>query len=230
MSRSRVLKISSAFARKKFYNSPAISNILYPAQQKSIRNTRKLVLPCKVIKSEMPEGILYESEAGAWMLVSDDAVVLKLPYPISTNMMWRAARSKTNPNKETNILSVAARAYKRKVRELYEPLFKALNWKCLDWLADCRIQIQPEKKRFTFSNVTHPRYDIDNYSKPLLDALKTLLFTDDRVFISQQLRLAEPVDGGLVWLSCIKAKEADWMHEKVSSAWLIGGDLNGNAA
>lgn len=232
MTRSFGKKFKSSFERKTaFKGLTAAENVLI-ARLNRKKTPRRIVAPCKVIQSQMPNGTLYESPAGAWMLVTANAVLIKMPYPISTNMMWRAANKNDGSGKSTNLLSQEARLYKRKVRELYEPLFKALKWNALDRMADSRIVIQPEKKRFNFSNMTHPRYDIDNYSKPMLDALKGegMLFKDDRIFISQEIRLAEPVEGGQVWLSCINAAGTDWMHAPVQEDWLIGGISNGNTA
>lgn len=188
-------------------------------------NHQLRVRPCAVATEQALDGVIYQSNSGAWLKLTDSAVIVCMPYPISANALWRATRSKTN-DMETNILSQSARRFKREVFNQFAPLLKAIGWTPLNKLCEARIVVQPPTKAKTYSNATHPRYDVDNYSKPVLDALKGqgLLFSDDRIFISEKVEFAQPVPHGRVWLSCVAVGDVDWLHRSVPHDWLAGGE------
>ncbi|MCY3120994.1 NAD-dependent epimerase/dehydratase family protein [Acinetobacter baumannii] len=70
-------------------------------------------------------------------------------------------------------------------------------------------------------------FDIDNYPKLLIDSVKGdgLLFKDDNIFISEQIKLAEPCEEGCVWLSCVFTDETDWLSKTVDFDWLAGRSI-----
>lgn len=189
-----------------------------PARRVRAARLRK-VHPCQYIEIKTDDGVVYESKNGAWLKVTDKAVIVRVPNPVSTNRMWRASD-------HTNHLSGEARAYKTKVFRLLAPLLAAIGWQSLTELCEVRLIVQPPSKLKNYSNKTHPRYDVDNYSKPVLDALKgmQMLFKDDNIFISESVVFAEPVPNGCVWVSCVRLddRQTDWMHTEVNMDWLGG--------
>jgi crossover junction endodeoxyribonuclease RusA len=171
-------------------------------------------------KTKVANGVIYEL-CGAWLKVDDLSVILRLPYPISANQLWRS-------NNDTNILSKAAKQYRKRVHAMYLPLLQAIGWKPINIPMEARLLIQPPTRQKDYSINTYPRYDVDNYSKPILDCLKSstagdVLFRDDRLFVREQIRFAQPVDDGCVWVSCIYLKD-DWLQKKVDLDWLSGVD------
>ena len=130
-------------------------------------------------------------------------ITIKLPYGLSANEIWRATIDQNG--KQRNSLSVGAKKYKDKVQKQYGPMFRALKLKAIDQLCEIRLIVQPPLKTRSYSAKTYPRFDIDNYPKLLIDSVKGdgLLFKDDNIFISEQIKLAEPCEEGCVWLSCV---------------------------
>lgn len=191
-----------------------------PARAKRATNPKpKKIRLCAVVKTQVIDGTVYEGNNGAWLKVTDKAVIVRVPNPVSTNRMWRASD-------HANHLSEEARAYKTKVFRLLAPLLAAIGWQSLTELCEARLIVQPPSKLKNYSNKTHPRYDVDNYSKPVLDALKgmQMLFKDDNIFISESVVFAEPVPNGCVWVSCVRLddRQTDWMHTEVNMDWLGG--------
>lgn len=178
------------------------------------------VRPCIYIETKTEDGTVYEGSNGAWLKVTDKAVIVRVPNPVSTNLMWRASAE------QKNVLSRVAREYKYKIFRLIAPLLLAIGWHPLTDLCEARLVVQPPSKSRSYSNKTHPRYDVDNYSKPVLDALKgmQMLFKDDNIFISESVVFAEPVPNGCVWVSCVRLddRQTDWMHTEVNMDWLGG--------
>lgn len=195
-----------------------------PARQRRATAPKRF-RPCILITSQQPDGTVYQSHSGAWLKITSNAVIVCMPYPISANALWRASRSKSTDT-QTNILSEPARRFKSEVRALFAPLFLAMQWEPLNNLCEARIVVQPPTKPKKYTNKTHPRYDVDNYSKPVLDSLKgmDLLFSDDRIFVSEKVELAEPVRDGRVWLSCVRVENTDWLNREVPHNWLAGGN------
>ncbi|ETQ05570.1 hypothetical protein P647_2442 [Acinetobacter baumannii UH12208] len=52
-----------------------------------------------------------------------------------------------------------------------------------------------------------------------------MLFKDDNIFISEQIKLAEPCEEGCVWLSCVFTEETDWLSKTVDFDWLAGRSI-----
>lgn len=167
-------------------------------------------------------GILYQTPANAWLMVSDTGIVMRLPYPISANQIWRNHDNNT-------LLSESARKYRGHVHSMYIGLLGAICWKPYNDMLEVRMVVQPPLRDKNFSPVTYPRYDVDNYSKPILDALKChkdkpMLFRDDRLVMIESVRFAEPVADGCVWLSCLPVDESGWTTRKPDMEWLTGND------
>lgn len=204
------------------YSLPGLKPAGRPARVRRATSAR-VIHSCVVVKTEEPDGTVYQSTSGAWLKVSENAVVVCLPYPVSANALWRASRSRVSDT-ETNVLSIPARRYKKKVFDKFAPLVKSIDWKNLNQLCEARIVVQPPVKRNHYSVKTYPRYDVDNYSKPVLDCLKgkDLLFQDDRIFVSEKVEFAEPYQDGRVWLSCVRLDDVDWINRQVPHQWLAG--------
>lgn len=222
------LKLSTAEARR-LGISISSGEAVAKGQQRPARTQRhisrkpKRIKPCLYVKKIVAGGVEYHGNNGSWIKVTDSAVIVKIAYPLSANNLWRAVQSKGGDH-STNILSREAREYKGRVAGQLAPLLLAIGWQALTELCEARLVVQPPARDKNYSNVTHPRYDVDNYSKPVLDALKGtgLLFSDDRIFITEHVDFAKPVQGGCVWLSCVRRKDVDWMHKDVDLDWLGG--------
>lgn len=174
-----------------------------------------------ITKTPVANGVIYEF-LDAWLKVSDKGVVIRLPHPVSANVMWRSHDS-------TNILSKAARAYKKRVHAMYLPLLQAIGWVHINAPLEVRLMIQPPEKTKNYSVDTYPRYDVDNYSKPILDSIKSsdagmVLIKDDRLFVREGVRFARPAGDGYVWVSCIYSRD-NWLQQSVDFDWLGGRDV-----
>lgn len=206
-----LIERNKAFGRKAFVRNA------------SDRKREMQRLPRQLIQeSPMEDGILYTTHAGAWMKVSDSGVVLRVPYPITANQIWRNHDDNTT-------LSESARKFRRAVHVMYAPLLSAICWRPYTGLIAARIMIQPPSKQKNFSVMTHPRYDVDNYSKPLLDALKcnrelTMIYRDDRLVLEEDVRFAEPVEAGCAWMGfrVLRDNEINWLQRKPDLKWLSG--------
>ncbi len=187
-----------------------------------VKRTRLKVLPRQAITSTpVANGIIHEA-AGAWLKINDMGVVVRLPYPVSANALWRS-------HGDTNLLSKAARQYKRRVHGMYLPLLTAIGWKHITAPMEARLMIQPPERSKNYSIDTYPRYDVDNYSKPILDCLKSgdagdVLYRDDRLFVRESVRFARPADDGYVWVSCIYLRD-NWLQQSVDFEWLEGRNV-----
>lgn len=167
-------------------------------------------------------GMLYQTPDNAWLLVEDGGIVLRLPYPITANAIWRH-------HDNNNTLSEGARKYRRTVYSMYCSLLSAICWRPYNTMLECRLMIQPPLPAIpkNFSPLTHPRYDVDNYSKPILDALKchrdvSMLFRDDRLILRQSVRFAAPVQDGCVWVACRPIDDGHWLQRNPDLEWLTG--------
>ena len=126
--------------------------------------------------------------------------------------------------KQRNSLSLSAKKFKRRVFEIYAPIFKAMEWKAISKHCEIRLMVQPPRKVRSYSASTFPRFDIDNYPKLLIDSLKgsELLYKDDNIFVKEKIEFAEPIENGCVWLSCVFISETNWLDKKIDFDWLAG--------
>ena len=170
-----------------------------------------------------PEPPLWAVDDPLWILASLLVLVASILFTGDSEIhaLNREWRKKDRP---TNVLSFPARKYKKRVFDRFAPLFKSINWQNLNQLCEARIVVQPPCKSNNYSNKTYPRYDVDNYSKPVLDCLKgkELLFSDDRIFVSEKVEFAQPYQDGRVWLSCVNLDDVDWLNREVPHQWLSG--------
>ncbi|EOB4158923.1 RusA family crossover junction endodeoxyribonuclease, partial [Acinetobacter baumannii] len=171
------------------------------------------------------ENSVYRGSTGGVIIFGKQYITIKLPYGLSANEIWRATIDQNG--KQRNSLSVGAKKYKDKVQKQYGPMFRALKLKAIDQLCEIRLIVQPPLKTRSYSAKTYPRFDIDNYPKLLIDSVKGdgLLFKDDNIFISEQIKLAEPCEEGCVWLSCVFTDETDWLSKTVDFDWLAGRSI-----
>lgn len=183
---------------------------------------KKSVVQCPVITQSIGLDQLHTTSNGAMVLQGENYIAVKLPYGLSTNGIWNLQTD--GRGRPCVGLSQDAIYFKQRVYRMYAPLLKELGWKPTTRACEVRLIVQPPKKIQSFSASKYPRYDIDNYSKILIDSLKgmDLLFKDDNVFIQEKIQLAEPVIGGCVWLSCIFLTETNWLDKKVDFDWLAG--------
>ncbi|AIY36965.1 hypothetical protein BA71_02145 [Acinetobacter baumannii LAC-4] len=185
-------------------------------------SSKHVFFPCHVDKENDGENSIYSGSTGGVIISGKQYITIKLPYGLSANEIWRATIDQNG--KQRNSLSVGAKKYKDKVQKQYGPMFRALKLKAIDQLCEIRLIVQPPLKTRSYSAKTYPRFDIDNYPKLIIDSVKGdgLLFKDDNIFISEQIKLAEPIEDGCVWLSCVFTDEIDWLSKTVDFDWLAG--------
>ena len=110
---------------------------------------------------------------------------MMLPYPISTNKMWRNFRGRM-------VLSAEGNAYKVTVAWLA----KTHKVKVLD--GDVAITVILYPRRNKDGTASKSRLDIDNVLKCALDSLNGIAYTDDKQVVMLHATIGEPVpDGGL---------------------------------
>lgn len=182
----------------------------------------KTVVQCPITTQSMGLDRLHTCSNGGMVIQGEEYIAVKLPYGISTNDIWRLQTD--SKGKHSVGLSDEAKYFKQRVYRMYAPILRALGWKPTNRPCEVRLIVQPPKKLQSYSASKYPRYDIDNYSKILIDSLKgiDLLFKDDNVFVKEKVQLAEPITGGCVWLSCVFIGETNWLDKKVDFDWLAG--------
>ena len=171
-----------------------------------------------VNRQEGVNGVIYT--AGYACVVhcpKTNAVIVKIPCPVSTNVIWR------NVRRNKMVLSKEAREYKEKVKDMYCQLLKQIGFVAFDCPIEARIEVQPRVSKKNYSEKTFPRFDADNYFKGIFDALKgtDLLYIDDKQIVCPTLRFAEPVEYGCVWVS-IRPSQRTWLDKPVDFDWLLG--------
>ncbi|MDH0718222.1 RusA family crossover junction endodeoxyribonuclease [Acinetobacter sp. VNK23] len=200
------------------------------AESKSNRQSRvrraldkKVILPCSVTTQEVNGDQLHQGSTGGLVITGEGFIAVKLPYGISANDIWRATIDEET-GKQRNSLSLSAKKFKRRVFEIYAPIFKAMEWKAISKHCEIRLMVQPPRKVRSYSASTYPRFDIDNYPKLLIDSLKgsELLYKDDNIFVKEKIEFAEPIENGCVWLSCVFISETNWLDKKIDFDWLAG--------
>lgn len=141
-------------------------------------------------------------------------ITLTLPYPISANRYWQTRVIKVGQqSRAMTYVSSEAKAFKDQV----------------GWLAKAAGVLKPIAGRFSIAITLHPHrpkdaerrikrdpyewedtvqcIDLDNASKVSIDALKGVVFDDDKWAWEIVSRRGEPVDGGklVVTITPIKA-------------------------
>lgn len=196
-----------------------------PARERRALEQRKTIpmfRRASVLTEKNGDDIVHKANTGAQMIIGEGFVTVKLPYGLSANDIWRATL--TEEGKQRNSLSLSAKHYKQDVNSMYAPLLRALDWKAISRPCEIRLVVQPPAKARNYSAASYPRFDIDNYPKLLIDALKgvDLLYKDDNLFVSEKIELAEPIEGGCVWLSCVFIEQTNWLKKPVDFEWLAG--------
>lgn len=191
------------------------------ARQKNALNIKRIV-PFECTSQVIDGDTHYVSNNDAHLILGDSFIILKLPYGLSVNEIWRATIDERGVQR--NSLSLSARNYKRNVHNIYKPLLDHIEFKKINELCEVRLIAQPPVKTKNYSAKTYPRYDIDNYPKLIIDSLKDLVFKDDNIFIHEQIQLAKPIENGCVWVSCVFMQEQsqDWLNRSVDFSWLAG--------
>ncbi|HFF4541680.1 RusA family crossover junction endodeoxyribonuclease, partial [Acinetobacter baumannii] len=178
--------------RQEFFKDFSVSSGNNKVKKHKASSNKHVFFPCHVEKENDGENSVYRGSTGGVIIFGKQYITIKLPYGLSANEIWRATIDQNG--KQRNSLSVGAKKYKDKVQKQYGPMFRALKLKAIDQLCEIRLIVQPPLKTRSYSAKTYPRFDIDNYPKLLIDSVKGdgLLFKDDNIFISEQIKLAEP--------------------------------------
>jgi Holliday junction resolvase RusA-like endonuclease len=211
--------------RQELFKDFSVSVLNDKPKKQKISSNKHGFFPCHVEKENDGENSIYRGSTGGVIISGKQYITIKLPYGLSANEIWRATIDQNG--KQRNSLSVGAKKYKDKVQKQYGPMFRALKLKAIDQLCEIRLIVQPPLKTRSYSAKTYPRFDIDNYPKLIIDSVKGdgLLFKDDNIFISEQIKLAEPCEFGCVWLSCVFTDETDWLSKTVDFDWLAGRSI-----
>lgn len=180
--------------RQEFFKDFSVSSGNDKVKKHKASSNKHVFFPCHVEKENDGENSVYRGSTGGVIIFGKQYITIKLPYGLSANEIWRATIDQNG--KQRNSLSVGAKKYKDKVQKQYGPMFRALKLKAIDQLCEIRLIVQPPLKTRSYSAKTYPRFDIDNYPKLLIDSVKGdgLLFKDDNIFISEQIKLAEPCE------------------------------------
>ncbi|MDP4328858.1 RusA family crossover junction endodeoxyribonuclease, partial [Acinetobacter baumannii] len=180
--------------RQEFFKDFSVSSGNNKVKKHKASSNKHVFFPCHVEKENDGENSVYRGSTGGVIIFGKQYITIKLPYGLSANEIWRATIDQNG--KQRNSLSVGAKKYKDKVQKQYGPMFRALKLKAIDQLCEIRLIVQPPLKTRSYSAKTYPRFDIDNYPKLLIDSVKGdgLLFKDDNIFISEQIKLAEPCE------------------------------------
>lgn len=211
--------------RQELFKDFSVPLVNYKVKKQKTCSSKHVFFPCHVEKENDGENSIYRGSTGGVIISGKQYITIKLPYGLSANEIWRATIDQNG--KQRNSLSVGAKKYKDKVQKQYGPMFRALKLKAIDQLCEIRLIVQPPLKTRSYSAKTYPRFDIDNYPKLIIDSVKGdgLLFKDDNIFISEQIKLAEPCEDGCVWLSCVFTDETDWLSKTVDFDWLAGRSI-----
>nr|WP_312821772.1 RusA family crossover junction endodeoxyribonuclease [Acinetobacter oleivorans] len=211
--------------RQELFKDFSVSLLNNRHKKQKNSSSKHVFFPCQLEKENDGENSIYRGSTGGVIISGKQYITIKLPYGLSANEIWRATIDQNG--KQRNSLSVGAKKYKDKVQKQYGPMFRALKLKAIDQLCEIRLVVQPPLKTRSYSAKTYPRFDIDNYPKLIIDSVKGdgLLFKDDNIFISEQIKLAEPCEDGCVWLSCVFTDETDWLSKTVDFDWLAGRSI-----
>ncbi|HCU74638.1 MAG TPA: crossover junction endodeoxyribonuclease RusA [Acinetobacter baumannii] len=211
--------------RQELFKDFSVSLLNNRHKKQKTSSSKHVFFPCQLEKENDGENSIYRGSTGGVIISGKQYITIKLPYGLSANEIWRATIDQNG--KQRNSLSVGAKKYKDKVQKQYGPMFRALKLKAIDQLCEIRLIVQPPLKTRSYSAKTYPRFDIDNYPKLIIDSVKGdgLLFKDDNIFISEQIKLAEPCEDGCVWLSCVFTDETDWLSKTVDFDWLAGRSI-----
>lgn len=106
-----------------------------------------------------------------------------LPYPISTNRVWRIGKGRNHKNPK-----VAA------YREQAGWIAKSAGAKVLQGAVKVSMWLHPKLTKKGLASET--RIDIDNAIKGVFDALNGICWVDDKQVVALSIVISAPVDGG----------------------------------
>ncbi len=110
-------------------------------------------------------------------------MIVKLPYPVSVNRMWRNFKGRM-------VLSAEGRAWKQHAALLA----KMAGFQVLHGPIDVRIEYHPKlTKKGVASNT---RMDLGNVEKVFGDAMRGVAYEDDKQVERLLMVIGPPVDGG----------------------------------
>ena len=109
-------------------------------------------------------------------------MILKLPYPVSTNCYWRNNRGQTH-------VSAKAVAFKKTVQRNYQ-------WTCKLIAGDVGLRITLHPKLNKNGTPNKNLIDLDNCTKCVLDSLTNVVYFDDKQVKKIVLEYGEPIIGG----------------------------------
>ena len=113
-----------------------------------------------------------------------------LPYPVSTNRIWRVWGGRS-------VLSNEARAWAKAA----QATGKGLAW--FDGEVEIFYRLHPRKKKD--GSASKVRLDVDAGGKLLLDALQGVIYADDAQAVAQGSIVGEAVEGGGISFICLPA-------------------------
>lgn len=109
--------------------------------------------------------------------------MILLPYPISTNRMWRNFNNRP-------VLSPEGRAYKKEAALIAI----SAGQKILPGFVSMTIILHPKMKKNGRASDT--RLDLDNCIKVALDSMNGIMYKDDKQIVRIVAEVGLPMDGG----------------------------------
>lgn len=77
-----------------------------------------------------------------------------LPCAVTTQEVKGDLMHQGSTGKQRNSLSLGAKKFKRRVHEIYAPIFKAMKWKAISQQCEIRLVVQPPRKDRSYSAST----------------------------------------------------------------------------
>ena len=137
---------------------------------------------------------------GAVDRLAQKPIVLELPYPLSTNRIWNPITirgKKSGKARSLNVLTTEAKAYKARIANICAMAGVVKIWGRIElemWLYPQRPQDWEKRRREdneTWDDTVRC-IDRDNAPKLVIDALKDIVFDDDKWIWDQSIRRMEP--------------------------------------
>lgn len=108
-------------------------------------------------------------------------ITMSLPYPVSTNRMWRHFRGMT-------VLSKEGKEYKKMVATIAASVSP--------YSAPVRVAYTLRPKLNKDGSERKTRIDLGNAEKVVSDALQGIAFVDDKQIVDLRVTLGEAIQGG----------------------------------
>lgn len=123
---------------------------------------------------------------------------IHLPYPPSTNRLWRVVNGRP-------VLSKEGRGWKS---EAYWAVKKAGLRDPIS--GDVAVVVTLHPKRTKGGKASRRRIDLDNALKAVLDALNKLAYEDDAQVVQLAAHVGGPLKGGGLTVTVGRALDVDW--------------------